>query len=77
MGPADDGLKAGESIGRKRVARITRMHGIRAIRGYKVPRNVVSLPSAIVPNLLQRQFTVDRPDTAWVTDITYLRTWQG
>ena len=69
--------EAGEYIGRKRVARIMRTHGIRAIRGYKVPRNVVSMPSVIAPNLLQRQFTVDRPDYAWVTDITYIRTWQG
>jgi putative transposase len=26
---------------------------------------------------LQRQFTVQAPDQAWVTDITYIRTWQG
>jgi transposase InsO family protein len=26
---------------------------------------------------LQREFTVDAPDIAWVTDITYIRTWQG
>jgi transposase InsO family protein len=25
-------------------------------------------------NLLKRQFTVDRPDAAWVSDITYIRT---
>ncbi len=69
--------EAGEAISRKRVARIMRNHGIRAIRGYKVPRNVVSMPSVIAPNRLQRQFTVERPDVAWVTDITYIRTWQG
>jgi len=69
--------EAGESIGRKRVARIMRTHGIRAIRGYKIPRNAVSMPSVIAPNRLQRQFTVERPDVAWVTDITYIRTWQG
>ncbi len=69
--------EAGEAIGRKRVARIMSNHGIRAIRGYKVPRNVVSMPSVIAPNRLQRQFTVDRPDHAWVTDITYIRTWEG
>ena len=50
--------EAGERIGRKRVARIMRRHRIRAIRGYKVPRNVVSMPSIIAPNRLQRQFTV-------------------
>ena len=54
-----------------------RNHGIRAIRGYKLPRNVVGLPSLIAPNRLQRQFTMEQPDTAWVSDITYIRTWQG
>ena len=34
-------------------------------------------PSVLIPNLLQRQFTVTRPNKAWVTDITYIRTWQG
>jgi putative transposase len=30
-----------------------------------------------MPNRLQRNFTVDQPNRAWVTDITYIRTWQG
>ena len=30
-----------------------------------------------MPNLLKRQFTVSRPNKAWVTDITYIRTWEG
>ena len=34
-------------------------------------------PAVLIPNLLQRQFTVTRPNKAWVTDITYVRTWQG
>lgn len=29
------------------------------------------------PNRLERQFTVDAPDKAWVTDMTYVRTRQG
>ena len=37
----------------------------------------VGKPSVLIPNLLQRQFTVTRPNHAWVTDITYIRTWQG
>ena len=69
--------EAGERIGRNRVARIMRTHGIRAIRGYKRPRYTVNMPSRVAPNRLQRQFTVGRPDEAWVTDITYVRTWQG
>jgi len=69
--------EAGERVGRKRVARLMREHRIRAIRGYKKPRHLVGMPSVIAPNRLQRQFTVDRPDSAWVTDITYIRTWEG
>ena len=34
-------------------------------------------PSILNPNRLNREFTVDAPDRAWVTDITYIRTWQG
>lgn len=34
-------------------------------------------PSVLIPNLLQRQFTATRPDTAWVADFTYIRTWQS
>ena len=28
-------------------------------------------------NRVNREFTVDAPDLIWVTDITYIRTWQG
>ncbi len=56
--------EAGERVGRKRVARIMREHRIRAVRGYKRPRNVLSFHSVLAPNRLDRQFTVDRPDSA-------------
>ena len=29
------------------------------------------------PNHLNREFVVNTPDTSCVTDITYIRTWQG
>ena len=54
-----------------------RVNKIKALRGYKVPRPVNGRPSIIAPNRLQREFTVGSPDQAWVTDITYIRTWQG
>jgi len=51
---------------------------MRGAQGYKVPRAVGGGPPSIVaPNRLKRQFSVDGPDKAWVTDITYIRTWQG
>jgi len=69
--------EAGERCGRHRVARIMSDHRIRALRGYKVPRPIAGRPSIIAPNKLQREFTVERPDQGWVTEITYIRTWQG
>lgn len=54
-----------------------RDNGIRAIYGYKSPHVVQGRPSIVSANRLERQFTVEHPDQAWVTDITYVRTWQG
>ena len=48
-----------------------------AVCGYKAPRTISGRPSIIAANRLQREFTVELPDRAWVTDITYIRTWQG
>lgn len=67
----------GETCGIHRVERIMRAGGIKSIRGYKRHKYVKSEPSVQVPNLLQREFDVDRPNRVWVTDFTYIRTWQG
>ena len=67
----------GEQCGRHRVARIMRTHKIKAVLGYKAHRHVAGRPSIVAPNRLERAFTVQAPNTAWVTDITYIRTWQG
>jgi putative transposase len=69
--------EAGERIGRKRVERIMRQHKIRAASMPKAPRYVVSVPSIAIPNRLDRQFNVGEGNRVWVTDITYIRTWQG
>ena len=69
--------ETGETCGRRRVARIMKINKIKAIRGYKVPRRIAGRPSIIAPNKLKREFTVDEPNRVWVTDITYIRTWQG
>lgn len=65
-------------VGRHRVARLMRQDGL---VGRKKRRFVVTTKSdprlEVAPNLLQRNFKVDRPNKVWVGDITYVRTWQG
>jgi len=39
-------------------------------RGYKAPRPIAGRPLIIAPNKLQREFTAERADQVWVTDIT-------
>jgi putative transposase len=69
--------ETGEKCGKNRVARIMHINKIKAIRGYQTPRAVTGRPSIIATNKLQREFNVEQPDSVWVTDITYIRTWQG
>jgi putative transposase len=69
--------EAGETCSKHRVQRLMRENGMRALHGYRIRRNPVTKPTLLIPNILQRQFTVSRPNEVWVTDITYIRTWQG
>ena len=69
--------EAGEGCSKHRVARLMRDAGLRALHGYRTRRWAVGRPAVLIPNHLQRQFTVSQPNHAWVTDITYIRTWQG
>ncbi len=68
----------GHAVGRHRVARLMREQGLRARKKRRFQRTTDSqhtLP--VAPNVLDRQFTVAAPDTAWVSDITYLWTREG
>jgi putative transposase len=69
--------EAGETCSKHRVERLMRQANLRALHGYRIRRWAIGKPSVLIPNLLQRQFKVTRPNHAWVTDITYIRTWQG
>lgn len=69
--------ETGETCGRHRVARIMKAHGIKGITVRKRPRYRAGTPSRLAPNRLDRAFTVTAPNRVWVTDITYIRTWQG
>lgn len=67
----------GEPCGERRVARLMRQHGIKALRRYRRPHYKGGRPVEAIPNRLEQQFTVDAPDRVWVTDITYIRTHEG
>ncbi|WP_202796559.1 IS3 family transposase [Dickeya dadantii] len=67
----------GETCGKNRVSRIMQQNRLKAVRGYKAPRRIAGRPSVVAPNRVQREFTVVQPNQVWVTDITYIRTWQG
>jgi putative transposase len=67
----------GETCSKHRVAKIMRAHNIRALHGYRAPRYVAPKVSDLIPNHLQRKFDVAKPNKAWGTDITYIRTWEG
>jgi putative transposase len=69
--------EAGETCSKHRVARLMRENKIRPARGYGRKPKSGAKPSELAPNILQRQFDVGRPNKAWVTDITYIRTWEG
>lgn len=71
-------VEEGVCIGRKRVARLMRTAGISARVPRRFQRTTDSnhdLPTA--DNVLDRDFTASNPNEAWVTDITYVRTWEG
>src|SRR5690606_37920761 len=72
-----DLIEAGEKVGKHRVARLMRLHGLRSVRSPQRRRYKSGKPAVVAPNRLQQQFTVDAPDHSWVTDITYLRTADG
>lgn len=69
--------EAGETCSKHRVARLMRENGIRAKTGYRTRRYIAGKPVELIPNLVNRNFHVAQPDRIWVTDITYVRTWEG
>ena len=69
--------EAGETCSKHRVERIMRVNKIVALHGYRVRHYTVGKPSVLIPNLVKRQFNVEKPNRVWATDITYIRTWEG
>ena len=69
--------EAGETCSKHRVARLMRVNDIRALLGYRTRRQIAGKPAVLIPNLVKRNFDVSQPNRVWVTDITYIRTWEG
>jgi putative transposase len=72
-------LRAGEDVGRDRVKRLMRTHGIQGAKRRGKPWRTTSTdPKARRrPDLVQRNFAVRAPDRLWVADLSYLRCWEG
>jgi putative transposase len=71
--------REGITVARCTVERLMRAHGlVGALRGGTRPRTTRPDPAATRPaDLVDRQFTADRPNALWVADITYVPTWAG
>ncbi len=71
---------AGVKVGRRRVARIMRELGIEGVSGRtrRSIRTTISDPNhPKASNILNRDFTAERPNQSWVTDITVIETGEG
>lgn len=69
--------QAGETCSRHRVRRLMKQEGLRAQVGYGSKPRFRGGPVGVVGNVLDRAFTPTAPNRAWVTDITYIRTYEG
>jgi putative transposase len=71
--------REGRRHSRRRIERLMREMGLRARQGRRrTPRTTDSrhdLP--VAPNLLDRNFTAERPDAVWLADISYIPTGEG
>jgi transposase InsO family protein len=71
-------LAQGHSVGRHRIARLMRLDGLRGRRRRRFRTTTQSNHAhPVAANQLERQFSVEAPNQAWVTDITYVWTLQG
>jgi putative transposase len=70
--------REGIAVARCTVERLMKQQGLRGvIRGKRV-RTTISEVSAPRPlDRVNRQFKADRPNQLWVSDFTYVSTWQG
>ncbi len=70
--------REGIVVARCTVERLMKLMGLRGVVRGKTVRTTVSDPSAERPeDLVNRQFTAERPNALWVSDFTYVSSWSG
>ena len=70
--------REGMPVARCTVERLMRRQGLRGVMRGKVVRTTVSDMKAPCPlDQVNRQFRAERPNQLWVSDFTYVSTWQG
>ena len=70
--------REGIQVGRCRVERLMRAHGINGVRRGKRWKTTVADPAGARPaDLVERRFEAGRPNELWVADITYVRSFEG
>ena len=72
-------VREGLKVSKRAVERAMRSQGLsaRKPRKWRVSTTQSDPTHAVVPNVLDRDFTASRPDERWVTDITYIWTDEG
>ena len=71
-------LREGHDVARCTVARLMRKMGLQGvIRGRRVRTTVPDKAAPCPLDHVNRQFQVARPNVLWVSDFTYVATWQG
>ena len=74
----DDLKELGETCGKHRIYRLMRAEQLKSQTGYRRrPAQRYGRPSIAAPNHVQQEFDVAEPNQVWVTDITYIRTYEG
>lgn len=70
--------KKGVRCGKKRVARLMRAEDLQGVHRRKRIRTTIRDEAAApAADLVDRNFGVTEPDRLWVSDITYVWTWEG
>jgi putative transposase len=70
--------REGIAVARCTVERLMNRLGLHGVRRGKVIRTTVPDKAATCPlDRVNRQFTAERPNQLWVSDFTYVSTWQG